>query len=156
MSRILIALACAVPMACEPSPAPPSETELMEADRAFDQSTAARGVEGWVSSFAEDGIMVSSRGLVVGHDSIRAVMTPVFADSTFTLRWEPDHAEVAASGELGYTLGRYESRRVGEGGAVVTRTGSYLTVWRRGEDGEWRVVVDIGNPDEQSEEDMDG
>jgi len=156
MNRTLIASACVILVACLSTDAPPSETEILEADRAFAQATAANGAEGWVSYFAYDGIMVSSRGVIAGHDSIRAVMTPAFADSTYTLRWEPTHAEIAASGDLGYTLGRYESQRVGAGGAVVSQTGSYLTVWRRGGDGEWKVAVDIGNPDEQPEENADG
>jgi ketosteroid isomerase-like protein len=56
-------------------------------------------------------------------------------------------ADVAESGDLGYTLGRYESRRIGPDGQQVRETGSYLTVWKRGADGSWKVALDIGSPD---------
>lgn len=146
MARVLLLGLCAGLVACA---APDDEVRadaVMEADRAFARATAERGVDGWVSFFAEDGAMVGQTR-EVGHDAIRAAMAPVFADSTFSLQWEPVQAEVAASGDLGYTVGRYESRRMGTDGLEVRQTGSYLTVWKRGADGSWKVALDIGSPD---------
>ena len=125
----------------------------MEADRAFARSTQANGAEGWASYFAEDGIMGGGQAVIVGRDSIRTLMMPAFADPMYSLSWEPMLAEVAASGELGYTLGRYERRRTAADGTVSSETGSYLTVWRREGGGEWRVALDIGSPDQEPEED---
>jgi ketosteroid isomerase-like protein len=55
--------------------------------------------------------------------------------------------DVGSGGDLGYTLGRYELRFTGPDGAMQTSTGAYLTVWRRGPDGAWKVVLDQGTPD---------
>lgn len=102
---------------------------------------------GWVSAFADDGSMFQPGGLATGPAAVRAQMAPTFADTTFTLTWEPTRGEVAASGELRYTVGRWESRRrVVDGSDRVTR-GGYLTVWRKQRDGTWKVLLDIGNPD---------
>ena len=73
-------------------------------------------------------------------------MLPVYADTTFSITWDPNYAEVAASGDMGYTVGRYERTSRAEGETVVN-AGTYLTVWRRQEDGSWKVKADIGNPD---------
>jgi uncharacterized protein (TIGR02246 family) len=135
-------------MGCSKTGGVADSSEIMEADRAFARATAENGAEGWVSNFAVDGIMVSGQTVVSGHDSIRALMTPLFADSTYSLEWEPRRAEVAISDDLGYTWGVYRRSRTDAGGDMVTETGSYLSVWRRGEDGEWKVVLDIGSPDD--------
>ena len=146
MTRVLLLVMCAGFVACAAPDSGGQADAIMEADRAFARATAERGVDGWVSFFADDGAMVGQTQ-VVGHDSIRAAMAPAFADSTFSLEWEPVQADVAESGDLGYTLGRYESRRVGPDGQPVRQTGSYLTVWKRGADGSWKVALDIGSPD---------
>lgn len=123
------------------------EAALMDADRAFAQATAASGAEGWTAFFAADGVMFRPGGTVVGTDSIRAVVTTWFADDTFALTWDPSHAEVSAAGDLGYTYGRYRSTGTDGQGNEVASTGSYVTVWRKQEDGSWKVMLDIGSPD---------
>ncbi|MGW8283374.1 MAG: YybH family protein [Gemmatimonadota bacterium] len=118
-------------------------SELAAAEAAFETAVAERGLDGWVEAFAPNGMMVQPEGPVVGHDGIRRAMANAFADSTFHLTWTPDLIGVSDDGTLGYTTGRYESRRVTEGEEVLLR-GSYFTVWRRQEDGRWRVEADIG------------
>lgn len=120
---------------------------LMEADRAFARATASRGVEGWTSFFAEDGVMFRAGHPVTGHSVIRQLMAAL-DDSTFQLNWEPNDAYLSAAADLGYTVGRYEARRTAADGSVSASTGSYVTIWRRADDGSWEVVLDIGNPDE--------
>lgn len=133
-------------LACNHLPDPSvSRTALMEADRSFAAATAAQRVDGWVAFFAPDGKMVTGRGTIEGTSAIRAHMAPYFADSSATLTWAPRSAE--ASGDLGYTVGRYEAkRRIPTG--VTRETGTYVTIWRRGPDGRWQVALDIGNPDQ--------
>jgi ketosteroid isomerase-like protein len=121
--------------------------QIRAADLAFARATAERGAEGWVSFFAADGKMFRPGQVVSGPDSIRAHVTPWFADAAFSLTWEPTFAEVATSGDLGYTYGRYQSRGRDSMGNAVTGAGWYVTVWRRDEDGTWKVALDIGNPD---------
>jgi ketosteroid isomerase-like protein len=117
---------------------------LMEADRAFCRDVQENGAEAWASWFAEDGVQFPASGRVEGRDAIRALMTPVFAPGAPALLWEPTDAVLTASGELGYTLGKW--RLVAAEGDSVLGTGNYVTIWRR-IDGEWKVVVDIGNSD---------
>ena len=116
---------------------------LMALDREFDEATAANGVEGWASYFAEDAIMLPvGEKIVMGKQAIRELMTPSFADPNFKLRWEPIAAD--ASGNLGYTYGLYQASRVRDGQTVVSH-GKYLTVWKKQRDRTWKAVADIGN-----------
>ncbi len=121
---------------------------IMDADRAFAQETAANGVDGWVSYFAEDGVQFRPGGTISGHAAIRELMTPELSNPSYSLTWEPVEARVSRSGDLGYTIGRYESRAVGPDGQEMVTTGSYVSIWRLQEDGSWKVELDIGNPDE--------
>jgi ketosteroid isomerase-like protein len=146
------ALLAVVGAACAPpADLPDAATvvaELMEADRVFAADVAERGTDAWVEAFADSGTMFRPGGTIRGHDAIREMMAPAFADTSFRLTWDPVEAFASPDGQLGYTIGRYTSRRRDADGAVVESTGSYLTLWRRQADGVWKAVADIGNPDE--------
>lgn len=58
-----------------------------------------------------------------------------------TLEWTPEFADVAASGDLGYTWGRYIFTAAD---SSQTR-GFYVTIWKKQTDGQWRFVFDAGN-----------
>lgn len=119
---------------------PSAEAEIIAADLAFARDVADRGADAWVEAFAEDGLMFPAGGPAArGHDAIRDAMGPAF-DAGLSLRWQPLGAEAGSGCDLGWSWGRYQS---GEGEDAVV--GKYVTIWRRGEDGRWRVVGDIGN-----------
>jgi ketosteroid isomerase-like protein len=133
-----------------PTPAPPPDPEvLMEADRAFAAAVAAGGSEAWASWFADDGSMVQPGvGLVSGHETILAFMAGLDRPGV-VLRWDPDHADIAASGDLGWTTGTFESESPGPDGEVRTGQGRYVTIWRKQADSSWKVAMDLGNPTEE-------
>jgi len=122
-----------------------SPNAVADADRAFDRATAERRADGWAEFFAEDGAMIRSTGTVTGKSAIHDVMARAFADTSFSLTWEPQHGDVA--GSLGYTDGRFEVRFRDDNGNPVKRTGRYLTVWKKQADGAWKVERDIGVQD---------
>ncbi|MFW6089129.1 MAG: YybH family protein [Gemmatimonadota bacterium] len=122
------------------------ERELIEADRRFAASVERSGLGAWITAFAPSGRMIADGQSYVGPEGIRRAMLPVYADTSFSITWDPNYAEVASSGDLGYTVGRYEQRTLADGEPVV-ESGAYLTVWRRQEDGSWKVKADIGNAD---------
>jgi len=61
------------------------------------------------------------------------------------LVWHPQAAQVAQSGDLGYTWGVFECRKSEPDGGLKISHGKYVNVWRRNPDGQWKVVVDTGN-----------
>jgi ketosteroid isomerase-like protein len=118
---------------------------LMELDARFDRDTAARGVDGWVSYFADNGAMGSADGPPVsGRDAIGQAMKDAFATPGFSLRWKPDYARILVPSKLGYTSGTFTSTRLNERGEKVTKTGVYITVWRKQKDGAWKIEFDTG------------
>jgi hypothetical protein len=126
------------------------ENELMEADRRFAAEVAAaaptdRG-KVWAGWFSPTGRQIVPGNVVQGSRSITALMGPAFAAPGYSLTWEPDLASSGAAGDMGWTSGRYESRRAGPEGDILEH-GRYLTIWKRGPDGRWKVAVDTGVPD---------
>jgi len=59
---------------------------------------------------------------------------------TTGLTWTPVGGEVARSGELGYTWGNWTYT-----GKDTTMYGNYFSVWKRGADGAWKLLLDGGN-----------
>ena len=123
------------------------KAELLEADRAFNEATSKEGAPGWASFFAPNGSMISEGiGEIQGVEAVGAAMEGAFSDPSFRLTWEPLRAEVSENGDLGYTVGRYASVRIGDAGEEIRGTGLYVSIWRRQVDGSWKVEMDLGNP----------
>jgi ketosteroid isomerase-like protein len=62
--------------------------------------------------------------------------------STDWLYWQPVYADIAASGDFGYTTGPWSySKRKNE---TPTAFGEYITVWRKQADGKWKILIDAG------------
>jgi ketosteroid isomerase-like protein len=124
---------------------PAQSSELMNADIAFCEATRERGLDGWMSFFADDAY--KGEPLVQGREALRKVYSDLFTPRELDFRWTPAHSEIFPSGELGYTSGRYTYAFTDKNGVRMRRTGSYLTVWRKQADGSWKVLTDIGSAD---------
>jgi ketosteroid isomerase-like protein len=121
------------------------EDVLLQADREFAQATAARGAEGFIAYFAEEVALVPKNGApIVGKTAASDVIRRAWAQPGYSLTWAPLHAELAKSGELGYTYGTYERKFV-QDGKPATETGKYVTAWKKQRDGKWKVILDMGN-----------
>lgn len=113
-------------------------------DRDFAKATAEHGVDGWVSFFADDGArIIDKKGLVRGHDAIRALVAPLLSDPDRRLERETSDA----SGDLGWTYGHARLMRREAGEWRVAAKMQYLTTWRRQPNGAWRVIPDVGAED---------
>jgi ketosteroid isomerase-like protein len=121
------------------------EDVLLQADREFAQATGARGAEGFISYFAEEvALLPKNSAPVVGKAAAAEMIRRGWAQPGYSLTWIPLHAELAQSGELGYTYGTYERKFV-QDGKPATETGKYVTMWKRQRDGKWKVILDMGN-----------
>ena len=120
--------------------------EIRKADLDFAAALAARDLPAFRVFLADDAKFYGTQ-LVSGSDAVAAAWAVFFDDSSgVTLLWAPDAAEVGASADLGFTRGRYEMRSPGEDGEMKSQYGYYVSIWRKGEDGQWRAAVDIGTP----------
>lgn len=54
--------------------------------------------------------------------------------------WEPLAGDIAQSGELGYTYGIYTLQV-----DTTIEKGTYVSIWKKDENGNWKYVLDSGN-----------
>ncbi|MBD3347819.1 MAG: hypothetical protein GF400_01330, partial [Candidatus Eisenbacteria bacterium] len=113
---------------------------LVEAERVFGRDVAEMGMkEGFLAHLGE-GAVAFMPGPVNARQWYESS-----EDAPGLLSWEPTLADVAASGDLGYTTGPWELRPEGPGTEPVG-FGHYVSVWLREPDGVWRVAIDAGVP----------
>jgi quercetin dioxygenase-like cupin family protein len=79
---------------------------------------------------------------ITGRDAIKKVYAEMITAPGFSLSWTPTKAEVAASGDIGYTAGTYQLTMGG-----VAEKGKYIAVWKKQADGAWKATEDIFNAD---------
>jgi ketosteroid isomerase-like protein len=59
------------------------------------------------------------------------------------LNWHPRFAEIAASGDFGYTTGPWTFQPRTLSDSIVAR-GQYSTVWHTDKNGDWKFLLDLG------------
>lgn len=129
-----------------------TETQaLLETDRAFALHSVEHGAaEAFRKYLLEDALQLPSGQLPMrGRETIYTEMLK--SDGQYELNWEPREGAVAASGELGYTWGYYTVTIRGGEGDGQQRRGKYLNVWKKDDEGNWRVLVDTGNANPEDE-----
>ena len=142
---LLLAVACTTTTAPPPGRDAAADREaLLAADRAFADSADHHGLEGWMGWWADDGVRLQMGGVVAqGTEAIRRFDAGLFADSAMVLRWTPTDAGTFADGRHGFTTGT--GAMVRRDGSDTTWVGAYVTIWRKGDDGRWRVILDTGS-----------
>jgi ketosteroid isomerase-like protein len=115
---------------------------LVQLEADFAKAVAEHGHAAFVTYFAEDGVELDGGGGISSRDAISK--QPPWPEGT-SLTWTPIKADMAASGDLGYTYGNYVFKSKDKEGKPVTSYGKYMSVWKKQKDGSWKVVVDMGN-----------
>ena len=119
---------------------------VSRADTDMSDATSARDLERFTAHLADDVIFVPEGApLAVGAAGVAALWADLFKDGGPSLTWRPTLSYVATSGDLAYTEGEFLSKAKASDGKEASRTGRYVSVWRKQLDGTWRAVLDIGN-----------
>ncbi|MDP1662728.1 MAG: DUF4440 domain-containing protein [Phycisphaerales bacterium] len=121
---------------------------LASLDDQWSAAAATRDVQRVGAFYADDAVAYPpGEPLTRGRAAAQRVWGNYFADPSFQISWKSDHAEVAASGDLGFTSGPYRATYKGPDGAVVNEQGKFLCVWRKQADGTWKATHDMWNAD---------
>lgn len=117
----------------------PALVDLVEAERAFARTNMNAGQRvAWLEWFAVEGVMFRS-GAVNAQAFMRGNPAPPPAPPG-AFDWRPIYGDVSEAGDLGYNTGPVKVTSLGRSDRF------FFSVWRRGADGRWKVVVDLGGP----------
>jgi ketosteroid isomerase-like protein/quercetin dioxygenase-like cupin family protein len=138
---LVLGLGAMLSGACSSSVNVEQEREaLLARDREWASATA--DPDKFVTYLAADASMYPPGApALTGRDAIRTAYKEMASAPGFALQWTPTRAEVGSSGDVGVTVGTYESKS----SAGVER-GKYVTVWEK-EGGTWMATDDIFNAD---------
>ena len=144
---ILLTFVCALPASESTAETPAIDLEserdaLMAADKAWSESID--DTDAFLSFVAEGAHFMPFGAPLARGDGIRTTWEGLTSMPGFGLEWQATGAEVAASGDIGYTIGTFELTAEQDGTAMLTE-GKYVTVWHKQADGSWKVQVDCFN-----------
>ena len=120
-----------------------AQKKLLNADQEFSRTSVKKGAAAAFYLYLTDNAMQLPEGSfpIYGKKAIFDTMM----QGNYALSWTPIRAEVAESGELGWTWGNFIVVVFKEDGTNSTGFGKYLNIWNKDEDGNWKVAVDMGN-----------
>lgn len=112
---------------------------LVAAEKSFARYSIEQNTQqAFMHFLADDGIVFKKGQRVNGKERWAAIKP----DSS-KLSWYPAFADVAASGELGFTTGPWEYRE-NKADKEAAAFGNYITIWKKQADGSWKAAVDLG------------
>jgi uncharacterized protein (TIGR02246 family) len=141
---LIVALAAA----CAPRPADleAARAALRAADSGYSQVAVAKNVDAFVALYEAGATMYPpGEATAQGTDAIRAVVETFLKDPAFAVTFTPVVVDVAAGGDLGYTLNTAAITATGPDGKPATERIRDFHVWRKQADGSWKIVIDIWN-----------
>ena len=121
------------------------EAQIREAETKWNHAYAKRDAAALAGMYADDAALASpDADLAIGKDAIVKSLESIPKDRNFRLEFRSDRVQVAKSGDLAYSRGRYTMTITDPArNGPYTSKGNYLTVWKKQADGSWKAVEDF-------------
>lgn len=113
--------------------------EIRQAEEDFAKMAKDKGIHDAFLSFAANDAVLQRGELIIG---IKNIDKHLEKSTSKNLSWSPDFVDVSATGDLGYTYGKYVFKYTDSIGNPLEDKGIFHTVWKRQADGKWKFVWD--------------
>ena len=137
-----------------PASAPPDtraadEKAISDGEVAWVADWKSKDIEKIVSHYADDAIfMEPAIPAMKGKEAIRLGLRIFLEDKNFNITFTPTRVEASRAGDLAYSHGTYAAKMTNpKTNKPVSETGKYVCVYRKHNDGSWKSILDINNPD---------
>src|SRR5436190_3829703 len=130
--------------AAEPNPAEAARA-MVESEKMFYQTGQEKGTRAAFLAFLADDAVVFRPGPVNGKEAWEKR-----AETGSDLIWEPTFAAIARSADFGYTTGpaKWKANKKDE---KFLGYGQFISIWKKQKDGSWKVALDCGIENTQSD-----
>jgi ketosteroid isomerase-like protein len=129
----------------------PADEVLMKADMEFAQTISIKGLPEALKQYLSDDAvqLLNNAPPLRGKE---AIMENLVNMQPQTITRNPLKAEVAASGDLGYTWGSEHILLSFPNGTTAAQYTKYLTVWKKDSGGVWKILIEMTNTSPPSRE----
>ena len=110
---------------------------LLKADREFFESAKTGALSAWQKTLSDDARIHRNQMMPVAS---KTELQSWISKQVAGISGEPIKADVALSGDFGYSYGKYELK------AEKIEKGYYARVWKRDAKGNWRIIFDVTAP----------
>ncbi len=118
---------------------------LRAAADAYHEAGQAFDVDGFVGFYANDGLMLPPNAArETGHEGVRNFFSAFTEMPDANVSFSEPMIDVAASGDMGYSLADATVSFAGPDGELVEETGPDFHLWKK-QNGQWKIAVDIWN-----------
>lgn len=122
-------------------------TALLNADKAWARAATSGIVELTATFWTKDAInYYPGSPPAFGKEEILKIVKRNRSMPGFKLSWEPREAVVSNSGDIGYTHGSYQISFNDPESNILKRSGNYVCIWKKQEDGTWKCVLESSVP----------
>lgn len=124
------------------------EQHVLELDQDWGKAGAARSVDGWVSFYAADAVVLPPNEKTADTPAaIRASVSELLTLPEVQVAWRPSKIFVSDAGDMAYLYGTYTLHAKDPSGMPINDFGKIAEIWRRQTDGNWKCVLDTWSSD---------
>ncbi len=136
----LTALACILVAPCLPAEKNADrQAQVRDAEHAFAKTMADRDHAAFASFVSAEAIFWARDRILRGRKEIAEGWKRFYEGPQPPFSWEPENVEVLDSGTIALSSGPVRD-------TSGKRVGTFNSVWRRGGDGRWEIILDKGCP----------
>jgi ketosteroid isomerase-like protein len=125
----------------------PDPAILVKTDKSFSDYSVSNGFARAFITYADEQVikMINNSFPIIGKQQLMDKFGKNSGSNRSVLSWSPVKAEIAKSGDMGYTFGNYQFKVGLALGRDTIYYGNYVTIWRKQRDGSWKYILDGGN-----------
>jgi ketosteroid isomerase-like protein len=119
------------------TPSAALQRQVFAAESSFAASMAERNLAAFAFQVSPEAIFFGDTTVLRGKEEVLARWRGFFTDANAPFSWKPDVIEVLSSGRLALSSGPVfdpDGKKVG----------SFTSIWRREQDGRWKIIFDKG------------
>jgi len=115
----------------------------------FSRSVETKDIAAFQAFIDADARFVSGT-VTRGIADISTAWGVFFSDNAPKMKWRPQFIEVLDDGTLALSRGPYRMIVQGPDGTVTEHWGTFNSVWRKQDDGSWKIIFDAGNESDEA------
>ncbi len=148
ITMFIAAAACSLTGACSKPAATVDADSIKQAVKAdeakWNKDLKAKDTEALAGHYADEAFLVVPGAVADGSTAIRQIFATASTDPAFAVEFASDKVDVASAGDLAYARGKFTEKYTDKKtGKVMSGNGSYLAIYKKQDDGSWKVIEDV-------------